>query len=371
MIDVDIGLKLGPFDLQVAFQNEAGITALFGRSGSGKSMTISLIAGLARPDRGRIVLDQRVLVDTAAGTFVPSHRRRIGLVFQDAQLFPHFSVKQNLLYGRWFAPKAEHTIAFERVVDTLGIGHLLDRRPARLSGGEKQRVAIGRALLAAPKILLMDEPLASLDNERKLEIIPLIEALRDEFQIPIVYVSHAIEEVARLAARVVVLQDGRVTAIGAVEDILGTGRSDPGESRFDRSSVVVGRLTRIDEKYGLTEISHPAGTIWLAGCAGPVGREARVIIKATDVTLALAPPQHLSVRTALSGTVTRVEIDDGPLAAVTISLQGHGQLTALATRRAVEELGLQQASRVFALVKTVALDERAVAAIEPRSLPLQ
>ena len=201
MIRVDVALKLGAFDLDVKFENDTGVLALFGRSGSGKSVTINLISGIARPDRGTITLDGRVLVDTEAGVFVPKHHRRVGLVFQDAQLFPHFSVRQNLLFGRWFAPKSDRAIAFEPVVDTLGLGHLLDRRPARLSGGEKQRVAIGRALLSSPRILLFDEPLASLDEERKQEILPLIERLRDEFAIPIVYVSHAVEEVARLAAR--------------------------------------------------------------------------------------------------------------------------------------------------------------------------
>src|SRR5207342_1990946 len=200
MIRVDVALKLGAFDLDVAFENDAGITALFGRSGSGKSMTINLIAGLKRPDRGSIVLDGRVLVDTEAHIFVPAYRRRVGLVFQDAQLFPHLSVRQNLLFGRWFAPKAASAIPFAPVVETLGIGHLLERKPARLSGGEKQRVAMGRA------------PLASLDTERKLEILPLIESLRDDLRIPIVYVSHAIDEVARLVSRVVVLDNGHVVA---------------------------------------------------------------------------------------------------------------------------------------------------------------
>ena len=222
-IRVDAALTLGGFDLDIAFENDAGITALFGRSGSGKSTTINLIAGLARPDRGRIVLDGRTLVDTETGVYVPKYRRRVGLVFQDSQLFPHLNVRQNLLFGRWFAPSAERTIAFEPVVETLGIGPLLARKPARLSGGEKQRVALGRALLASPKILLMDEPLASLDQERKLEILPLIERLRDEFRIPIVYVSHSVEEVGRLASRVVVLEAGRVVAVGGVEEVLGAG----------------------------------------------------------------------------------------------------------------------------------------------------
>jgi molybdate transport system ATP-binding protein len=211
----------------------------------------------------------------------------------------------------------------------------------------------------------MDEPLASLDTERKLEILPLIESLRDDLRIPIVYVSHAIEEVARLASRVVVLDNGHVVAAGTVEDVLGPGLSGTGLSRFARSSVVTGRFAAVDAAYDLTEIAHPAGTIWLTGRAGPIGREARVVVRATDITLAKARPQNLSVRTTLAGTIAGIEADeDGPLAGVSIDLEGHGHLFALATRKAIDELALRPGDRVFALVKSVALDERAVAAVE-------
>jgi molybdate transport system ATP-binding protein len=362
MIGVDAALQLGTFRLDVAFENDEGITVLFGRSGAGKSMTINLIAGLACPDRGRIALDDRVLVDTERAIFVPAYRRHVGLVFQDAQLFPHLTVRQNLLFGRWFASREERTIALSPVVETLGIGHLLERKPARLSGGEKQRVALGRAVLASPRLLLMDEPLASLDAERRLEILPLIERLRDEFRIPIVYVSHSVEEVARLASRVVVLDRGRVIAAGVVEDVLGAGLRDAGMSRFARASIIAGRITGTDFAYGLTEISHPAGTIWLTGRAGPLGREARIVIKATDITLAKTRGEDLSVQTTLAGKVAGIETDDGPIAGVSIELDGHGQLYALATRKAIDALSLAPGDRVFALVKTVALDERTVAA---------
>jgi molybdate transport system ATP-binding protein len=355
MISVDVALKLGAFDLDITFENEAGITCLFGRSGAGKSMTINLIAGLARPDRGRIVLDGRTLVDTETGVFVPPHRRRIGLVFQDSRLFPHLTVRQNLVFGRWFVAQSGRRVAFDPVVQTLGIAHLLGRRPA-----------IGRALLTSPELLLMDEPLASLDTERKLEILPLIESLRDVFGIPMVYVSHAVDEVARLASRVVVLENGHVTAIGPVEEALGPALKGAGISRFARSSVVTGKVSTEDMAYGLTEISHPAGKIWLIGRAGPEGREVRVVVKSTDIALSRHAEEGLSVRNALSGTVTEVETeDDGPFAGVSIALDGHGQLFALATRKAVDELKLGPGQRVFALIKTVALDERAVALVEP------
>jgi molybdate transport system ATP-binding protein len=360
MICVDVALALGSFHLDVAFENDEGITALFGRSGAGKSTTIYLIAGLARPDRGRIALDGTALVDTERGIFVPPYRRHVGLVFQDAQLFPHLTVRQNLLFGRWFASPKNHSVSFASVVETLGISHLLQRKPNGLSGGEKQRVALGRALLAAPKLLLMDEPLASLDMKRKLEILPLIERLRDEFRVPIVYVSHSVDEVARLASRVVVMEQGRVIAIGGVDDALGPGLRNTRVSRFERSSVITGCLKGTDA-YGLTQISHPAGTIWLTGRAGPVGREARVVVKATDITLAKARSEGLSVQTTLAGKIAEIEMDDGPIAGVSIALDGHGQLFALATRKAIDALGLGKGDRVFALVKAVALDERTMA----------
>ncbi|RAI40616.1 molybdenum ABC transporter ATP-binding protein [Rhodoplanes roseus] len=365
MIRAAIKKTLGTFELDISFENDGGVIALFGPSGSGKSATIGLIAGLTRPDSGAILLDGRPLVDTAKGVFVPAHARRIGLVFQDAQLFPHLSVKHNLLFGRFFAPKAERRIALEPVIETLGIGHLLDRRPGRLSGGEKQRVAIGRALISSPRLLLMDEPLAALDSTRKQEILPLIERLRDEFRIPIVYVSHAVEEVARLAARVVVLAGGRVVAAGTVEDVFGDSAAQAGESRFRRASFVTARVAGYDEAWGLTELAHPAGTIWLAGRAGPPGRDCRVAVRAVDVTLATARPAGLSVRTVLTGTIGRIDTDDGPLAAVTVDLAGHGHVVASATRKALDELGLAPGRPVFALIKTVALDEQTVA-LAPR-----
>ncbi len=361
MIRFDAALKLGAFQFDVAFENNAGVVALFGRSGSGKSVTIGLIAGLLRPDRGHIEVDGRVLADTEKHIFVPAHRRRIGVVYQDAQLFPHLTVQQNLLFGRWFASRSEHAVDVAAVVETLGIGHLLARRPGRLSGGERQRVAIGRALLSSPRLLLMDEPLAALDEERKLEVLALIERLRDDFKVPIVYVSHAIEEVARLASHVVVIDGGRVIATGPVEEVFGPSKVQAGESRFARSSVLTGRVVGMRKAYGLTEIAHPGGVIWLAGPAGPVGRHVRIVIRATDVTLATAKPEHLSVRTVLAGTVASIETDDGPLAGVNVDLGDHAHLVAMATRMSIDELGLTAGNAVYALIKTVALDERNVA----------
>ncbi len=355
MINVDVSRHVGAFRLVVAFKNGEGITALFGRSGAGKSITLGLIAGLARPDEGRIVLDGRVLVDTQSHVYVPVHKRRIGLVFQDSHLFPHLGVKQNLLFGRWFAPRRERKISFDAVVETLGIGHLLDRAPALLSGGERQRVAIGRAMLSCPHLLLLDEPFAALDMQRRLEILPLIEALRDEFKIPIVYVSHAIEEVARLAAWVVVLDDGRVTAAGDPAEVLRMAVTE--DPRFGGASLLTMRVGKRDQAYGLTELIHPSGTIWLAGPARAEGMDVRVVVKPTDVTLSASPPRGLSMQGMLAGKLARIECS-GPLALADIALEGEGRLSAMATRRAIDELGLHPGDSVFALVKTAALDER-------------
>jgi molybdate transport system ATP-binding protein len=200
---------LGDFSLDVAFESDARVLALFGPSGSGKSTLLNVIAGLIRPQTGLVRLEGRVLTDTATATFVPPHRRRIGYVFQDTRLFPHLSVRRNLAYGQWFTPGGERYARPDEIVALLGLRALLDRRPPTLSGGEKQRVAIGRALLASPRLLLMDEPLASLDAARKAETLPYLERLRDELAIPVVYVSHSRDEVDRLADEVVHLEAGR------------------------------------------------------------------------------------------------------------------------------------------------------------------
>jgi molybdate transport system ATP-binding protein len=211
VLTVDCGVTLGDFALDARFTAGPGITVLFGPSGAGKTTILGLVAGLIRPDRGRIALNGDVLCDVAAGVFVPPHKRRIGLVFQDAQLFPHLTVAQNLVFGSWFN-RQSNGLRRDTIVDVLGIGHLLERRPARLSGGEKSRVALARALLSSPRFLLMDEPLSALDEDKRTAILPLIERVRDEFGVPMLYVTHARDEAQRLARRVVRLAEGRVVA---------------------------------------------------------------------------------------------------------------------------------------------------------------
>jgi molybdate transport system ATP-binding protein len=225
MLRVDVSKKLGEFAVEAAFASEGPVTGLFGASGAGKTSLINLIAGLLRPDRGSIAIDGEVLDDTATRLHVPAHRRCIGYVFQDARLFPHLDVRQNLDYGRRMNRLPDDSIQRTRVIDLLDIGRLLDRRPGQLSGGENQRVALGRALLAQPRLLLLDEPLGALDEERKAEILPYLIRLRDEAGIPMVYVSHDAGEMRRLATQIVMLKRGRVTAFGGPEVLPGIVRT--------------------------------------------------------------------------------------------------------------------------------------------------
>ena len=217
MLSVHVEKKLGAFTIDAAFESAGGATVLFGPSGAGKTSIINMIAGLLCPDRGRIVLDDDVLFDSDKRLVVPAWRRRIGYVFQEGRLFPHLSIKHNLDYGRWMSGHPADAKAFAHAVELLDIGHLLDRRPGKLSGGERQRVAVGRALLLQPLLLLLDEPLASIDAARKDDILPYLERLRDEAQVPMIYVSHNGAEVQRIASRVVKIEAGKVVASGGAE----------------------------------------------------------------------------------------------------------------------------------------------------------
>jgi len=352
MIAFDCRLRRPDFVFDAAFEAGAGVTALFGPSGCGKSTAIRLLAGLERPDDGRIVVGSDVLVDTAARRFAPPHRRRMGLVFQDAHLLPHLTVRRNLLYGAFFAAPGDRRIAFDPVVEVLGIAHLLRRLPATLSGGERQRVAIGRALLSSPRVLLMDEPMASLDAARKQEILPYIERLRDEFAIPIVYVSHAVDEVARLADKVVRLAEGRVVAEGGAGAALdaGIGSEDP-SGILSILTATVGPDATV---HGLDRMIHPAGDIYVRH-AGVAGRIVRVVIRASDVVVAKGPQGATSIRTRLHGRVAAIRPVDDAFALVTIELIGGEAVRAAITWLSVAEIGLVPGDEVQALVKTAAL----------------
>ncbi|MBV8393600.1 MAG: molybdenum ABC transporter ATP-binding protein, partial [Alphaproteobacteria bacterium] len=321
----------------------------FGRSGAGKSTLVDIVAGLARPQRGRIVIDGVTLVDTPRGVFVPRHCRRVGYVFQDSRLFPHLSVRQNLLYGRWFSRGAGGVAGdFGSIVELLGIGPLVERRPESLSGGEKQRVAIGRALLAHPRMLLMDEPLASLDETRRAEILPYLEKLRDGAGVPILYVSHSVIEVARLATTVVILGDGKVTAVGPVLDIL------PLAEASDGGSVLEATVARHDDSYQLTILASRAGALQVPRLAAPVGASVRAYIRSRDVMLSLHRPQEISALNVLSGRVTAIA-PSGAQADVRLDCGG-ATLVSRITARSVERLALAPGRSVYAVIKSVSFE---------------
>jgi len=359
MLEVDIEHRLGAFELDIHFRSGRGLTALFGRSGAGKTSVVNVIAGLVRPQRGRILVDGSMLIDTERGIRAPAHRRRVGYVFQEDRLFPHLTVRQNLLFGRWFSPGFTRAARLDDVVDLLGIGALLERRPGRLSGGEKQRIAIGRALLASPRLLLMDEPLASLDARRKEEIIPYIERLRDQAGVPIVYVSHAVAEVTRLASTIVLISEGRVRAVGPLQEVLGRAELYPMAGRFEAGAVLAARVTAHDTCWGLTELTGAFGKLTVPRLRAPVGTTLRVRIRARDVILAATPPTGISALNILAGRVeTVVPIEE---AALEVQLRlGEERLLARVTRRSGTRLGLVPGREIFAVVKTVAIDRRSL-----------
>lgn len=353
-LEVDIDHRQGGFRLQAAFSAAGGLTALFGRSGSGKTSLLNAIAGLARPTRGRITLAGEILSDAATGRFTPPHRRRIGYVFQEGRLFPHLDVRQNLLFGRWFSPERRGGPSLGEVADLLGVAPLLARRPGGLSGGEKQRVAIGRALLARPRLLLLDEPFAALDDERKRELLPYVERLRDETRLPMVYVSHSLAEVARLADRVVVLEAGAVAAAGAAADVL--ARLDlPALDDQDAGAALDAVVARHDEAYGLTVLDIPGGRLHTPRAALAPGSRTRVLIRARDVMLSLSAPVGLSALNVISGEIEAIAPGAASML-VRLRIEGStATLTARVTRKSFDMLGLRVGMACHAIVKSVAL----------------
>jgi molybdate transport system ATP-binding protein len=364
VLDVFVTGRAGDFSLKADFQAEPGVTALFGPSGAGKTTILKMIAGMTRPDDGRIIADGRVLFDRANGVDLPPQRRQIGFVFQDGRLFPHLSVRRNLTYARW-AGKRKATRAFDEVVALLGLEAHLDRSPSTLSGGERQRVAIGRALLSDPAILLMDEPLSSLDRARRLDILPYIETIRDETRIPIVYVSHEIDEVARLADTVVVLEQGKTIAAGPAVEIF--GRLDLGDTlgRQEAGALVEGNVSEVDPRYGVALIDAGGATLELVGEGFSAGETVRLRIRARDVALARQAQTGHSIRNQLPCVVE--EIATAGQAYVEVALKLGGQrLRARITRKSADEMELAPGARVVALLKAVSVERRVARHVRAR-----
>jgi molybdate transport system ATP-binding protein len=347
---VRIAHRFAGFALDVDLTAPPGLTCLFGRSGSGKTTIVNAVAGLLRPDRAEIVLDGVALHD------LPPHRRRVGYVFQDARLFPHLSVRENLTYG----PRVQRrpVTGLDRIVGLLGIGALMDRRPAGLSGGERQRVAIGRALLSDPRLLLMDEPLAALDAARKAEILPYVEALRDDLGLPILYVSHALSEVARLATTIALVEAGRIAAAGPAATLLSDPATAPLLGLREAGAILTARVAG-HEADGLTRLDTGAGPLWLPRLQAGPGQALRIRIAAQDVVLSLEAPRGLSALNILPVTVLALRLGEGPGALVQLDLGGQ-PLLARITRRSAEALALRPGLAVFAIVKSVSVAQEDV-----------
>ena len=363
MLDLSIRRKQGDFQLDVELRAGLGVTALYGRSGSGKTSVINMVAGLSRPDAGRIAVDGKVLFDSAEGIDLAPEHRRLGYVFQEHRLFPHLSVRGNLLFGRNRLPVAEQAVDFDQVVEVLGIEALLDRRPANLSGGEKQRVAIGRALLASPRILLMDEPLAALDQARKHELLPFIAALSRRFAIPILYVSHSMDEVLRLADTLALMDGGRLAAAGPLEKLMADPSLRPLTGRYEAGAVVQAIVASHDAAYGISRLSFDGGTLLVGRTDLPVGAKVRVRIHARDIAIAIDPPERVSIRNVLPAVVSSVTPAGSFLVDVVLSCGG-APLWVQITTLAQAQLGLVPGMRVHALIKALTIARGAVAGHE-------
>lgn len=366
MLTVQLHKRRDNFSLDLAFTAESGVVALFGRSGCGKSTAVNLIAGLLRPDAGVIKLGDEVLMDTAQGINLAAEQRRIGYVFQDARLFPHYTVLGNLRYGLQRSRRPQPDFQFDAVVNLLGLTGLLSRRPQQLSGGERQRVALGRALLAQPRLLLLDEPLASLDLARREEVLPYLERVRDQLRIPMVYVSHQFEEVLRLATQVVLMQQGQVLAQGDLPGISVRPELRALVGAEALGAVVEGRVQDIDHDTGLARVAIGQEHLNVDAHALQSGQSVRLQLLARDLILALAPPQGLSVRNMLSGRITQLVPDERHALLVTIDAGG-ATLIARITAPAAAELQLHVGLRLWVLVKAVTLRGH----VYPGATPMQ
>jgi len=362
-LSLAVRISLGSFELEVAEKLPLeGITALFGPSGCGKSTLLRIIAGLERKSQGRIVFGDEIWQTDDGTDFVPAHRRGVGYVFQDARLFPHLTVAGNLAYAEKRSRSVMSPIDLDGVVTALDLGPLLTRRPSSLSGGERQRVAIGRTLLTRPRLLLMDEPLAALDLKRKAEILPYVERLTEAFDVPVIYVTHAIEEVVRLAGHMIVLASGRKVADGSVEEVLERLDVRDATGRFEAGVVLTARVTGHDPEYRLTLLDHHGQTIVMPAADIAKGSDLRLRIRARDVVLATQRPEGISVRNILTGTICEIVQEPETAFAEILVDVGDARLRARLTRMAVAELALEVGKPVYALIKSVTFDRRALPA---------
>ncbi|MGH1578156.1 molybdenum ABC transporter ATP-binding protein [Planktotalea sp.] len=355
---LDITQDLGAFNLKAQMNAGAGTTVLFGHSGSGKTSLVNAIAGLSTPNEGRITLGDSVLFDHARGINLPPFKRRIGYVFQDARLFPHLTVARNLDFGARFARNPPSEPQRRRLIDVLGIEALLKRRPGGLSGGEKQRVALGRALLSDPQLLLLDEPLAALDQSRKQEILPYLERLRAEGGPAMIYVTHDMSEIVRLADTLVVLRGGRCVTQGLAEDVL----ADPSNVKLigvqDAGALLSGVIDHHAQD-GLSAIRLSNGFLHVPKIDAEVGKKVRLRIRAQDVILSLASPQGLSTQNALEVQITEIHHGEGPSVAIALRA-GSDRLLARISARALAQMELRKGQKIWAILKANAVPTSAI-----------
>lgn len=355
-LKVELRHALGAFALDLTFEAGAGVTGIIGPSGAGKTSLLSAIAGLLRPDHGRISFGGDVFLDRDRDIWQPPEARRIGYVFQDARLFPHLSVAENLDYGA--RRRGGGSVPRDDVIALLGLEPLLARRPHHLSGGEAQRVAIGRALLSGPLLLLMDEPLASLDVRRRQEIMPFIEALHRRVDMPVLYVSHNIDEIVRLADRVIVMREGRMAASGTVATVLNRPEIQTlvlgGRAPADPSTIVEAKVARHDEEHRLTEVEFAGATVTLPRLDLAPGAPVRLRLHARDIALATERPVSLSIQNVIEARLAALSPAGEAQVDVALAV-GPISLTARITRRAAERLALREGMTVWALVKSVVL----------------
>jgi len=346
-------LKKDDFLLDVDFSiPSTGVTAIFGPSGSGKTTMLRAISGLEKDTTGHLRVGNSVWQDDK--TFLPPHKRPLGYVFQEASLFGHLSVQKNLEFGHRRTPPEARRVRFDDAVRLLGLEELLDRQPSELSGGERQRAAIAQALLAGPELLLMDEPLAALDQRRKGNILPYLEALHEELEIPVFYVSHSIDEVTRLADYIVVLNGGRVAACGPIQEIMTRLDLFPLTGRFEAGALVEGKVCGHDEADSLTEVEFDGGRLWMSKIDADLGTPVRLRVRARDVLLSLSEPEFISANNVLAGTVTELRSDDGGHVDVLVAC-GVTLLLARITHRSRARLNIEPGRQVFVIVKSVNL----------------
>ena len=357
MLDVQVAGPIGDIEIDTQFTTEAGtVTALFGPSGAGKTTVINMIAGLVKPQIGRITINDEVLFDSNSAIDQPPDKRGVGYVFQENLLFPHLTVKGNLCYGQKLTPKIDRYVNFDEVIELLGISTLLARRPASLSGGEKKRVALGRSLLANPRVLLMDEPLAGLDTHRKHEILPFIEGIRQEVQLPIVYVSHDIGEVLRLSDQIALIENGRTVLVGPSETVANHADARRLIGKNDPSTIVSGTVTSQDSGFGLTNLETQAGLIRIPEIKIPPGSPIRLRLHSRNISIALSKPRDISILNVLPGTIENIEQIDGSAVDVQIRIATRIVILARITSLARKNLNLSIGTSVFALIKSVAVD---------------